>query len=209
VITVERFIAGKVCGCETLFDRGRPLCWSPFYKYRCYPEFGPSAVRMWYSHPKLRDIVEKLGAMTQFHGFCTFCFIHDEMRDELVLLELNFRPGTGMHFRGRIRKMFASGVAVLIGGTKASGGETHGLHGKLISLFPQDLNRAIAQKNFWYIVRLIVLAGIVPDFPFDDLPLLACHLREWADRLPPSLRSAARIGKAALGRVLRRPIATP
>lgn len=199
-ITVERFVEGKVCGCETLFDRGRPVCWSPFYKYRCFPRFGPSAERMLYAHPKLAEIVERLGALTGFHGFATFCFIHDERRDELVLLELNFRPGTGMHLRGPIRTMFARGVAALLSGEPSTGRATHGLHGKLVSLFPQDLQRVLAERDYWHLARATLRGRFWADAPFEDPPLLALHVRDvMRDLLPAPLRAGLRrvLGRAA------------
>jgi biotin carboxylase len=199
-VTVERFVEGKVCGCETLFDHGRPVCWSPFYKYRCFPRFGPSAVRMLYAHPQLQAMVERLGALTHFHGFATFCFIHDERRDELVLLELNFRPGTGMHVRGPIRTMFAQGVAALLRGEPSPGRRTHGIHGQLVSLFPQDLQRVLAEGDYAHFVRSTLRGRFWADAPFEDPPLLALQLRNVArDALPARLRSGLRrvLGRAA------------
>jgi biotin carboxylase len=199
-ITVERFVEGKVCGCETLFDHGRPVCWSPFYKYRCFPRFGPSAVRMLYAHPQLQTIVERLGALTGFHGFATFCFIHDERRDELVLIELNFRPGTGMHVRGPIRTMFARGIAALLRGEPAPGPRTPGLHGQLVSLFPQDLQRVLADRDYAHLVRATLRGRFWADAPLEDPPLLALHVRDLVrGALPAPLRSGLRrvLGRAA------------
>jgi hypothetical protein len=176
LVTVERFVEGRICGCETLFDRGRPVCWSPFFKVHCYPEFGPSAVRMMYAHPALENIVQKLGAMTGFHGFATFCFIHDERRDELVLLELNFRPGTGMHIPGTIQAMFANGIASLLQGRQSTGPQTHGRHGDIVSLFPQDFERILGQKDYGCLGRSMLRGGFLRDVPFTDLPLLSSEL---------------------------------
>jgi biotin carboxylase len=202
LITVERFVEGRICGCETLFDHGRPVCWSPFFKFRCYPQFGPSAVRMLYAHPQLPNIVQKLGALTRFHGFATFCFIHDETRDELILLELNFRPGTGMHLRGPVYTMFAAGVAAVLDGRLSTGRETHGLHGHIVSLFPQDFERVLAEKDYRYLLWSVLRGTFLSDIPFTDPTLLFCQLqalaREW---LPEPLRTVARVVKHGMIRI--------
>jgi hypothetical protein len=204
-VAVERFIEGKVCGCETLYDRGRPVCWSPFFKDRCFPRFGPSAVRMMYAHPGLERIVRQLGDLTGFHGFATFCFIHDERRDELVLLELNFRPGTGMHVRGPIRTMFANGIAALLRGEPTRGRTTHGLHGRRISLFPQNLERVLAERDYRHLAWATVRGWFWSDAPLEDPALLARHVRALVGaRMPAPVRRAARAGKRGLRRVLGR-----
>ena len=210
LITVERFVEGRICGCETLFDHGRPVCWSPFFKFRCYPQFGPSAVRMLYAHPQLPEIVQKLGALTKFHGFATFCFIHDETRDELILLELNFRPGTGMHIRGAVHAMFAAGITAVLRGRPSTGRETHGMHGHIVSLFPQDFERVLAEKDYRYLLGSVLRGTFLSDIPFTDPILLSCQLqslaREW---LPEPLRTAARVVKHGMNRVFTRQVVAP
>lgn len=201
-ITVERFIVGRVGGCEALFDHGRPVCWSPFLTYRGDTEFGASTVRMLFAHPKLADIVEKLGALTKFHGFGVLDFIHDEVRDELVLLALNFRPGPGTHMRGRIRKMFAAGFVSTLRGKATDGRQTHGLHGQVVALFPQDVHRAISPRDPWSLVCSMLQGRFLPDVPFDDLPLLARHLRDLTERFVRPLRTAMRVRKAEPNRIL-------
>jgi hypothetical protein len=202
LITVERFVEGRICGCETLFDRGRPVCWSPFFKVRCYPEFGPSAVRMLYAHPELENIVKKLGAMTGFHGFASFCFIHDELRDRLVLLELNFRPGTGMHIRGPIHEMFAAGIRSILNGSPSTAPQTHGMHGQVVSLFPQDLERIFGEKDYGYLIRSVLRGAFLRDIPFTDLPLLFSQVTVLARRwLPEPWITVARTVKGGVKRV--------
>jgi len=188
-MTVERFVAGTVCGCEVLFNAGRPVCWSPFAKYRMHPALGPSSVRKLYADSRLHDLVWRIGALTGFHGFATFCFIHDTASDELVLLEVNFRPGTGMHLRGRIRRMFAAGVATLLNGGVYTGPQTPGEHGRTLALFPQDVFRAIERRDPWALVIAIAARRLLADVPFNDGGLLRIQLRELFEECPRWFRS--------------------
>ena len=117
-LTVERFVTGLIAGSELLYDHGIPICWSSYYKEKRWPgEFGPSAERRVMTHPQVADIAHRLGAITGMHGFAVLCFIHDVESDDLALLEMNFRPGTGMHFRGPIRRMFVGAARALLSGT--------------------------------------------------------------------------------------------
>jgi hypothetical protein len=197
-IVIERFIAGHVGGCEALFDRGRPICWSPFVTRRSDTEFGSSTARKLYMHPKLRDIVLRVGALTEFDGFGVLDFIYDEVRDDIVLLELNFRPGPGTHMRGRIRKMFTAGFSAWLRSEPSRGRETHGLDGKIVAFFPQDVHRAISHRDPWSFVLALLRGEALRDAPFDDLPLLACHLRGLAERFARPLQKATRLGRLAL-----------
>jgi glutathione synthase/RimK-type ligase-like ATP-grasp enzyme len=204
-ITVERFIAGKVVGCEVLFDHGRAVCWSAFVIVRSGAKFGASTVRMLFTHPQVRDIVERLGALTKLHGFGVLDFIYDEVRDQLVLLELNFRPGPGTHLSGRVRKMFASGFAAVLRGEKPPG-VTHGLHGKTVVLFPQDVHRAITERDPWSLIASALQGRIFADIPFDDLPLLARHLGALAGRfIRPLERLFRRRGTERVGYINAEP----
>jgi hypothetical protein len=175
--TVERFVFGLIGGAEVLYDHGVPVCWSAYYKEKRWPgEFGPSAVRRVMNHPQVASIVEKLGALTGQHGFAVICFIHDTQRDELRLLEMNFRPGVGMHFRGPIRRMFAGGLNALLTGNAYTGSRTPGVVNRRIHMFPQDLQRSVAERDYGGLIRLLT-GGLLHDLPYDDLWLLLSHLR--------------------------------
>jgi biotin carboxylase len=175
-LTIERFITGLIAGAELLFDHGVPLCWSSYYKEKRWPgEFGPSAVRRVMEHPQVEQIARRLGAITGFHGLAVLCFIHDTQRDELVLLEMNFRPGTGMHFRGPIRRMFAEAMRALITGTSYQGRRTPNAKNHVIHMFPQDAHRAIAERDYGGILRLAA-GGLYQDLPCSDVRLLRSYV---------------------------------
>jgi hypothetical protein len=144
------------------------------------------------------DIVLRVGALTEFHGFGVLDFMYDEVRDDIVLLELNFRPGPGTHVRGRIRKMFAAGFSSMLSGKPSRGRETHGLHGKIVAFFPQDVHRAISHRDLWSFVVSTLRGEAFRDAPFDDLPLLVCHLRGLAERFARPLRKVMRLRSLAL-----------
>jgi len=202
-VTVERFIVGNICGCEVLYDRGRPVCWSPFVIERSGTEFGASTVRTLFAHPKIQEIIERLGELTKFHGFGVLDFVHDEVTGELVLLELNFRPGPGTHLKGRVRQMFAAGFASMMQ-CERKAGETHGLHGRCVVLFPQEMHRAFTEKDPWSLIALMLQGRLFVDAPFDDPPLLARHLGAILRRFVPPLQKAARSIKRGLDRATRR-----
>jgi hypothetical protein len=175
--TVERFVVGLIGGAEVLYDHGVPVCWSSYYKEKRWPgEFGPSAVRRVMNHPQVANIVAQLGALTGLHGFAVICFIHDTQRDELRLLEMNFRPGVGMHFRGPIRRMFTAGVRALLARSTYTGSKTPGAVNRRIHMFPQDLQRSIAERDYGGLMRLLT-GGLLHDVPYDDLWVLLMHLR--------------------------------
>lgn len=201
-ITIERYVAGKIGGCEVLFDHGRPVCWSAFVTYRSDTEYSASTARKMFAHPKLAGIVERVGSITQFNGFGVLDFIYDDVNDELVLLELNFRPGPGTHIRGPIRDMFAAGFASMLRSEAPSGPRTHGLEGKVVAFFPQDVHGAISAKDPWPVLQSILLGRSHTDIPFDDIPLLARHLQGIAGRFRRPFRKAARGGKDALNRII-------
>jgi len=127
-------------------------------------------------HRQISDVVSKLGAITGMHGLAVVCYIHDTVRDELALLEMNFRPGVGMHFRGPIRRMFVGGIPQLLTGNTYSGSKTPGAENSVIHLFPQDLYRSIGQRDFAGLARLFAGAAL-QDMPYDDPRLLFAHIR--------------------------------
>jgi hypothetical protein len=188
-LTVEGFAEGRMAGTEVLYDRGVPLCWSWYYKEKIWPgEFGPSSVRRFTTHPQVGAIAERLGAITGFHGFAVLCFVDDTAHDRIVLLEMNFRPGPGMHVRGPVREMFGGAARAMLAGAPYEGRQTPGAIEHAVHLFPQDLYRAIGQRDCRGMLDLLA-GGIFQDLPFDDPRLLSAHLR-----------SATRSGIAAIRR---------
>lgn len=176
-LTLERFVVGRAMAATILYDRGTPLCWYSYYKEKRWPgEFGPSAVRRVMTHPRLGAIAKDLGTLTGVHGFVVLCFVHDEERDDLALLEANFRPGTGMHFRGPIRRMFADALRSLLIGESYERQRTPGEVNRLIHMFPQDVQRAIAERDVRGMLGLLS-GAVLQDLPYDDPRLLCAHLR--------------------------------
>jgi predicted ATP-grasp superfamily ATP-dependent carboligase len=183
-LTIERFVTGPIAGAEVLYDRGVPLCWSAYYKEKRWPgEFGPSAVRRVMTHPSVGHIARRIGEVTGLHGFAVLCFIHDEQTGDLVLLETNFRPGTGMHFRGPIRRMFVGALHSMLFGAPYEGRATPGAENRIIHMFPQDLQRTIAERDYRGMFELAT-GSVFADLPYDDVGLLRAHIVSIVRRFP-------------------------
>jgi hypothetical protein len=167
-IVAQRFLAGPIGNSVALFHRGRLMCWMSAYKVRTWPgPFGPSSARRFMSHPDVRPLLEQLGDLTGYHGFCALDWVHAE--DRLQLIELNARPVPTIHMGP-------------LGGVDFSSAVRHFLHGEIHvqeppetpgdapihPMFPEDVLRASAEGAVAFAVR---------DMPWTDPPLFFHHLR--------------------------------
>jgi hypothetical protein len=181
-VTIQRLLRGRVGATDVIFDDGRPLCWSSFYKERLWPErVGPAAVRRYAEPPAIAALARHVGELTRFHGLAVMCWVEDEADGQPRLLELNFRPGPGPSHRGPVRAMFAAGLHSLLYGTPYAGARTPGCAGATMNMFPQALHRALGLRDVASLASWLPGLPSASDVPLDDLPLLRAHVRRVID----------------------------
>ncbi len=177
-LTLEEFCVGAVGGTEVFFQHGVPACWTSQRKVVCWPTaFGPSAIRRFVDEPEMAAILTRVGTMTQFHGFATVCWIRRNDRG-LRLIEMNFRPGVGMHLRPHIEPLYAAAVAATLARVTYAGTRTFASPDRLTPLFPQALYAGIAHGTLGSTFALALRNGW--DIPFDEPRLLLAHAHELA-----------------------------
>ena len=121
VVNVQELIDGIRGGSEVLYDQGRLVCSASFETSGRYSaRFGASIVRRVVDPPGLDGVLEGCGRLTGFSGFATLRWQYDERRHRLALLEMNPRPGCGMHLVPGPAKMFAAGFAAMLDGRSAT-----------------------------------------------------------------------------------------
>jgi predicted ATP-grasp superfamily ATP-dependent carboligase len=173
-LTMEEYVEGDVCATEVLYDHGRPLAWVAFEKRAQFPlPFGPSAVRCVRAVPGMAELVAGCGAITGFHGFVAICWIHQPATGRIALLEMNPRQGSGMHLSPGAGDTFAAALRALLDHDSDTHVAVPVAPGTLYRMFPQDLERAIAQGDAGGLIRALR----TPDVPWDDHGLLRAHLR--------------------------------
>lgn len=184
-LLVQQFMTGRVGACEVLYDHGQLQCWFSSYLEGCWPPpYGASSIREVMTHPRLEDLLRRLGTMLDYHGFCGIDWFHNAADDSLVVLELNPRPTTCYHL-GRFAGVdFARSVRGMFDG-HADIQRPNGLGAKppRVYMFPQHVQRCLrtgelADLRHW-------------------LPFMAAHDIPW-DEPKMLLRHILRIGKLSL-----------
>jgi predicted ATP-grasp superfamily ATP-dependent carboligase len=173
-LLVQQFLEGKVGASEVLFDRGRLVCWFASYVMKNWPgDFGPSSARELADHPAMDSILEKIGGMTGFHGFCGVDWIRDPRDDSLRVLELNPRPTPCYHLGPLAGVDFARSVTAMLAGDRVlQRPRLPGTRRRLVYLFPQHLTRCIESGDLEGLSRW--LPGMaIHDVPWDDPVMLA------------------------------------
>ncbi len=107
---VQRFIAGRYATTEIFFDRGKPRAYFSSLRSNFWPTpLSPSTTRTLADPPGMGRIVDRLGAVTQFDGFCGICWIWGD-DGKIYLSELNPRPTPGYLLHPAIRDMLVAAV---------------------------------------------------------------------------------------------------
>jgi len=180
-LLVQECLDWQVGAVEALYDRGRPLCWLTSLKARTWPgPYGPSCARELFWHADVEPLLRGVGALTGQHGFGGFDFLHDPASGRLVVIELHARPTTGLALGVRAGADFPAAVRAMLGGAPRTIAPRPALCRPAtapISLFPQDLDRAIDTGRWGGWLCAIFRAN---DIPWDDRPLLRAHAgRAW------------------------------
>ena len=170
VVVAQRFIEGPIGNTVALYHRGRPCCWMSAYKVRTWPgPFGPSSARRFMNHPQIAPMLERLGALTGYHGFCALDWVHAPVEDRLHLIELNARPVPTIHMGPRAGVDFSKAVRDLMNGKQTvQAPPDPPADGPVVPMFPEDIYRASSEG---------ALSLPLGDVPWSDPPLLAHHLR--------------------------------
>jgi glutathione synthase/RimK-type ligase-like ATP-grasp enzyme len=167
-IVAQRFVPGPIGNSVALFQHGTPICWMSAYKVRTWPgPFGPSSARRFMTHADVRPLLERIGELTRYHGFCALDWVHHD--DRLRLIELNARPVPTIHmgalagvdFSRAIRHFLDGQVCVQEPPDPPGDAPIH-------PMFPEDVLRASAEGAVAFPMR---------DVPWSDPPLLLHHLR--------------------------------
>ncbi len=167
-LVAQRFVDGPIGHSVALFHRGRPICWMSAYKVRTWPgPFGPSSARRFMTHAEVRPLLERVGELTGYHGYCALHWVH--AHQHLQLIELNARPVPTIHMGPLGGVDFSRAVAAFLDG-KIEVQEPPDPPGDapVVPMFPEDLFRAASEGE-----RSLPLG----DVPWSDPPLLWHHLR--------------------------------
>jgi hypothetical protein len=119
------------------------------------------------THADVRPLLERIGELTRYHGFCAVDWVHHD--DRLRLIELNARPVPTIHmgalagvdFSRAIRHFLDGQVCVQEPPDPPGDAPIH-------PMFPEDVLRASAEGAVAFPMR---------DVPWSDPPLLLHHLR--------------------------------
>jgi biotin carboxylase len=172
-VVAQQFLDGPVGNSVFLCDRGRPIAWMSAFKVRTWPgPFGPSSARRFMTHPEVAPLLERIGALTGYHGFGALDWILDGER--LRIIELNARPVPTIHMGALAGVDFSRALGQILDG-KAS------VHAQpdpprdapIVPMFPEDLWRTACEH------RLPASDWLrrPHDLPLADPPLLWFHLR--------------------------------
>lgn len=137
---VQQFVAGRQIVAEVLFDRGRPRCWMASELINCWPKaLGPSTARKVIDVPSMRQVLEEIGAFTNFHGFASIDSILPSNGGPQMLCEMNPRTTTGYHFDTRIRREFARSITEMLEATSFGTYTPLPTTGRDEALFPEAI----------------------------------------------------------------------
>lgn len=192
-VNVEEYVDGATGATEVLYDRGRVVCGWSVLKRRQFPlPFGPSCLRQVIDTPELRDAIAACGAATGFHGFAAVCWQYDAASGRVAILEMNPRPGSGMHLAPEPAKLFSEGLRALMDGESSTYRGRPVPAGNLYPMFPQDVQRIIRERDVVSLRTWLPFAGSGRDVPWNDLPLLRAQLRMLVDEEFPAVARAMR-----------------
>jgi len=184
---IQQKVLGRNLTVDVLFEKGSPRAWTCSYILHVQNSpFSASAVREYVNVPEVAPILGQLGLLTGAHGLLGLDFIHEQPSGRLVLLEWNCRPtvghtiamDVGVDFGLELKAMLAKKPALKQRQTKDR---------TIQPLFPEDLNRAISNKDWRGILRWALLPQYWRYMPWRDFPQMRWHfwhtLRRFGSRL--------------------------
>jgi hypothetical protein len=126
---VQRFVRGRYATTEMLYDHGRLRAHFSSLRRDLWPTpLGTSSTRRLIDPPGMAGILDRLGSLTSFDGFCNICWIWSD-DGTYYLSELNPRPTPGYVLRADVTAALVSAVRDRLAGapvrvhtvTRASG----------------------------------------------------------------------------------------
>jgi len=190
-LMLQEFIYGREGETPVLFDRGTPLCWFSTYNDRAWPSsLGACSSKELMRHKEVAVVVDTIGKLTEFSGFCGIDWFHDYKRDRLIIIEFNPRPTPGMFLAKRLKASVPQREAIHVWAS-GRGRVEQRPDGPFVPrstpVFPQAVFRSVADRNLAAFLHTFTCA------PWSDPLLLAAQLRRIATHyLPSSFRSGTR-----------------
>ena len=112
---VQKYVTGTEITIEMLFDKGRPRCYVTSEVLNRWPRrLGPSTARKIIDLPDTLQMLEKIGKLTNFHGFAGIDAIMPSDGGPPMLCEMNPRQTTGYHFDPKVRREFAQALSEML-----------------------------------------------------------------------------------------------
>lgn len=176
-LLVQQLMTGCLGASEILYDRGQLRCWFASYLDGCWPPpYGPSSIRGVMTHPRMEEILQRLGSMLGYHGFCGIDWFHDPRDDSLVVLEFNPRPTTSYHLGHFAGVDFARSLrGMLQGKPVVQRPNGVGRRPQRVYLFPQHLQRCVVAGELGELRHWLPFAA-AHDVPWDEPWILLRHL---------------------------------
>jgi predicted ATP-grasp superfamily ATP-dependent carboligase len=181
-MVVQEFVVGQLGSTQMMFDQGVPICWVPAYKAMVYPEpFGPSCVRELLDQQgidAMQPIVERIGAMTGFHGMCGIDWIR-RADGSFAILEFNPRPTSTIHLGRRLGADCAIALkAMLAGRFEPQVPKECPRNQRKIYMFPQFWRRTTRLRK-WRDLRFYVPFWANHDIPWEEPAFLLCPILDF------------------------------
>lgn len=112
---VQKMVDGPIGSTDVLFDRGRPLCRLSSYSGDCAPTaFAPKTARQIIEAPVLERIIDRIGALSAYHGLAGIDWVMDAATGEFFILEISPNPDGGYALTADAEKLFADGIRALL-----------------------------------------------------------------------------------------------
>ncbi len=181
---VQRFVQGRYATTEMLYDRGRLRAYFSSLRSDFWPTpLGPSSTRQLID-PPIAGVLETLGTLTEFDGFCNIDWIWGEDGTPL-LSELNPRPTPGYLQHPDVTEALVAAVKDRLAGAPQSVHAVSRSSGPL-HLFPEAFSFAAINGG---VRRWLGAAASLKRAAWDEPALVLAQTRQ-AVRLGHQLREA-------------------
>lgn len=189
-LMAQAFLHGSVGSSEVLFNRGQPVAWFSSFHREFWPTpWTASCVRELTALPEAEDLLDRIGRLTEYHGFAGVDWLRSSADGQLYLIELNPRPTPCYHLGPRVGVDFAAAVREMIAGNSPAVQRPQypSAAEALVYQFPQYCFRAIDDGHYARLPR------VFGDVPRSDPLLVAAYVRRVATHyLPFNIRQRLR-----------------
>ena len=175
-IVVQEFIEGRVCSAAALYKEGVLLGFYSYFRFRTWGAFGSSTAIKFQAFPELRDILERLGRISQFDGLCGIDFMLDDATSNIYILEQNFRPTLTMLLGPKVGVDFITLLHNWDTPPASPLMQRAGIHA-VVPMFPSDIVRAISQRDFPTLLRWLFDPRWIGEAGWHDRKLLLHNFR--------------------------------